>query len=190
MVQAIARQTVGRGGSVDDFKERLAALGRVQGLISMAVDDTVELGELVRLEVLAHGADETGHVLVDGPCIPLNLGHVQSMALVIHELATNAVKHGALQAGNGRLSVTWRIEARAENDWLVLEWRESGVALPPGSGERSGFGKRLIEQSLASTLRAKTQLRFGEDGVSCLIEMPMGGLAASDDPARQSAAAG
>ena len=190
VVQAIARQTVGRGGLVEDFMERLAALGRVQGLISMSSDDTVELGELIRLEVRAHGADEAGHVFVDGPCIQLNLGYVHPIALVIHELATNAVKHGALRPGNGRLSVTWRIEARPEEEWLMLEWRENGVPMAPGSGEQSGFGKTLIERSLESTLRARTRLEFDHDGVCCRIEVPLGRLAVSGIPAPHGVAAG
>ena len=108
------------------------------------------------------------------------------MALVIHELATNALKYGALRAAEGCLRVAWRIEDRQGTDWLVLDWRESGVAMPPGAAGRSGCGKRLIEQSLAATLQATTRLGFEQDGVHCLIEMPASRLAGG---VRQGAAA-
>ena len=177
VVQAIARQTIGKGGSLDAYKDRLSALSRVQGLISDAEDDKVELGEILRLELQAHGASEGGQVVLDGPPVALCLDHVQAVALVVHELATNAVKYGALRYESGHLSVWWRESADGPGDEkLLLEWRESGVTLPPESAERTGFGRQLIERSLAMTLRAKTDLAFGADGVSCRIEIPMGRL--------------
>ena len=178
VVQAIARQTIGKGGSLEAYKERLSALGRVQGLISHAADDTVELGDILRLELQAHGAADDGKVVLDGPRMPLRLDHVQAVALVLHELATNAVKYGALKAETGRLSVWWRLaEDGADGRKLVVEWRESGVEIPPGATERSGFGRELIQRSLALTLRAKTEFGFGPDGVFCRIEMPIDCLA-------------
>ena len=182
VVQAIARQTIGKGGSLEAYKERLSALGRVQGLISHAAGDTVELGDILRLELQAHGAAEDGQVDLDGPPVPLPVEHVQAVALVLHELATNAVKYGALKSDAGRLSVWWRrMEDGADADRLVLEWRESGVKMPPGAADRSGFGRQLIQRSLAMTLRAKTDLMFGEDGITCRIEMPVDRISA--DPA-------
>ena len=174
VVQAIARQTIGKGGSLDAYKDRLSALGRVQGLISHVADDTVELGDILRLELQAHGAAEDGQVNLDGPAMKLRLEHVQAVALVLHELATNAVKYGALKHEGGRLAVTWRqVEEAAGGRKLVVEWRESGVRMAPDAAERSGFGRQLIQNSLELTLRAKTSLVFGEDGVSCRIEMPV-----------------
>ena len=179
VVQAIARQTIGKGGSLDAYKDRLSALGRVQGLISHAADDTVELGDILRLELEAHGAADC-QVKLDGPRMPLRLDHVQAVALVVHELATNAVKYGALQSEAGRLSVWWRqVQNPAGAQDLVLEWRESGVAIPPGAAERSGFGRQLIQSSLALTLRAKTDFAFNEDGIVCRIKMPVDEVAAS-----------
>ena len=175
VVQAIARQTIGKGGSLDAYKDRLSALGRVQGLISHAAHDTVELGDILRLELQAHGAAEDGQIRLDGPPVALRLDHVQAVALVLHELATNAVKYGALKQESGRLVVWWRqLENECGGQLLVLEWRESGVHLPPDAAERSGFGRQLIQRSLVSTLQAKTDLVFGADGVSCRIEMPIG----------------
>ena len=172
VVQAIARQTIGKGGSLEAYRERLSALGRVQGLISHAAENMVELRHIIELELQAHGAGTGDRVVLDGPSIALPLDLVQSLALVLHELATNAVKYGALQNGTGTLAVHWCFLGELANRSLMIEWRESGVAMPPNAGEREGFGRQLIEQSLAASLRAKTELLFGSDGVRCRIEMP------------------
>ena len=177
VVQAIARQTIGKGGSLDDFKERLSALGRVQGLISHATGNSVELGEILTLELKAHGAGDGEHVHLSGPRVDLRLEDVQAVALVLHELATNAVKYGALKAGDAaeqraRLSVTWKVEQRRDSSTLLLDWVETGVAVPAGAN-RIGFGRRLIEDSLTSALKAKTTFVLGPGGVSCSIELPL-----------------
>ncbi len=174
VVQAIMRQTIGKGGPTAAFEERLLALGRVQGLISHAYAETAELGAILRLELQAHGAAEDGRVTLDGPAVPLPLECVQAVALVLHELATNAMKYGALRVEGGRLSVRWRRSGdTADNDTLILDWCESGVPLPPDAGRGSGFGRQLIQRSLAMTMRARTDLAFGPDGVTCRIEMPV-----------------
>ena len=174
LVQAIARQTIGKGGSLDAYKDRLSALGRVQGLISLETDEMVELGHLIRLELEAHGATDDSKLTIDGPAVPLPLDHVQSIALVVHELATNAVKHGALKSEAGRLEVRWHYGTNGDGcQTLVIDWRESGVVMPGDAGERHGFGRELIQNSLAAALRAKTELVFGPNGVSCWIEIPL-----------------
>ena len=177
VVQAIARQTLGKGGSLDAFKQRLSALGRVQGLISHASEEGVELGELVRLELQAHGAlgelQNPGQVTLSGPPVALGLGRVQAVALVLHELATNATKYGALKDGGGKLSIDWRIGGTGDDRLLHIDWRESGVALPPGSEGPEGFGMQLIRRSLTGTLRAETELDFGPDGVMCVFTIPL-----------------
>ncbi len=177
VVQAIARQTIGKGGSLDAYKDRLSALGRVQGLISHAADETVELGHVIRLELEAHGAADESRLTVEGPATPLSLDQVQSIALVVHELATNAVKHGALKSEAGRLAVRWNHAPNEEGGKnLVIDWRESGVDMPEDAGTRNGFGRQLIQNSLTASLRARTELVFGPDGVSCWIEIPIGDL--------------
>ena len=177
VVQAIARQTLGRGGTLDSFKDRLAALGRVQGLISQAVDERVELGQLVRLELEAHGAlgdaQSEARVTLAGPYVALDLGRVQSVALVLHELSTNAVKYGALRDNTGSLSVAWHVTTRDGQPLLLLDWEEHGVAIPAGTAMKDGFGMQLIRRSLTNTRLAVSEVQFGTDGVSCHIEFPL-----------------
>jgi two-component system CheB/CheR fusion protein len=109
-----------------------------------------------------------------GPVVLLRTEQVQTVALAIHELATNAVRHGALQEGSGQLAVQWLIEHRINKGRvLVLEWTERGVTMPAERPPRIGYGRTLIERSLRFTLRASTELGFGEDGIFCRIEIPL-----------------
>ncbi len=180
MVQAIALQTLGKGGSMESYMQRLSALGRVQSLISRANGDAIDLGEIVRLELQAHAAGDA-RVSVAGPPVALRLEQVQTFALSLHELATNAVKYGALRVPEGRLDIGWRLEPPANDtrsglQRLVLDWVESGVTIEPGQETRRGYGRQLIERALVFSLRAETRLEFRDGGVACRIEVPLQGV--------------
>ncbi len=187
VVRSLADRTLDSTASLDDYKERfgrrLSALSRVQGLLShLAAGERVAFDELLRAELVAHGAvDGTAtKVTLDGPSdVPLRSATVQTFALALHELATNAVKYGALSASNpeGRLAVAWHVLATSDDDGprLYVEWRESGVVMShveaPARG--GGYGRELIERALPYQLGAKTTYELGNDGVRCTIEVPM-----------------
>ena len=174
VVRSIARQTLGRGGTVEGFSERLSALGRVQNLVSRAATDTVDLRDLIALELEAQGAPEGGRVELAGPAVALRVEQVQTLALAVHELVTNAAKHGALTAPEGRLSIRWHVAPAPEGVRnLVLDWVETGVALPPVGEMRHGYGRELIERALPFDLGARTRLEFGPDGVHCHMEITL-----------------
>ena len=103
--------------------------------------------------------------------MPLGFELVQTLGLVLHELATNALKYGALKEPYGRLSVSWKVRKDVDVAVLVLAWRESGVP-DLKAPSRKGFGSELIEKAMRYTLQAKTELTFSDDGVFCLIEVP------------------
>jgi two-component sensor histidine kinase len=130
------------------------------------------MSELVRLELQALGAEPDGQrVTVEGPEVTLPKRSVQILALALHELATNARKHGALAAPEGRLAVTWRTISRDAQRSLAIEWREynavaGGKNVPSA---RKGFGRALIEEALPYQLDAQTRLEFGPDGVFCSV---------------------
>ena len=174
IVQSIARQTMGDGVEMDAFLARLSALSRVQSLLGRAGNDQVEIGDIVRLELEALGSLTAGKVVTRGEAMSLGLENVQTFGLVLHELATNAMKYGALRDQPGHLEIAWWLEAKTptRNALIVLEWRETGAPEPPDTSRR-GFGRRLIEQALAYTLQAKTEFAFRPDGVFCRIEMPL-----------------
>jgi PAS domain S-box-containing protein len=187
VVQAIANQTRRSSTDLDsfvaEFGSRLRALGRVQSLLSRAEQEDIDLRTLIEAELGAHGdgALEPGKVTVEGEKVALPPGSAQALGLAIHELATNAMKYGALHQPTGRLRVRWTVEALPAADSrpgdggrrVRLEWRESGVPMPAGSPPRRGYGRELIERALPYQLRARTELVFGPDGVSCVILAPI-----------------
>ena len=150
----------------------------MQGLLSRLNDpDRVSFDELLKAELSAMGSDE-GRVTLQGPPdIRLRSSTVQTLAMALHELATNAVKYGALCEDGGRLTVSWQFEAEGEGHkpWLQVDWRETGVTMPlsgptpPGSGQ----GRELIEQALPYQLSARTTYHLGPDGVHCTISLPV-----------------
>ena len=173
-------------GALDGFFERLSSLGRAQNLISRAEGERVKLADIVRAELEAYAHATRSRLEMHGPTVRLASHQVQIIALALHELVTNAVKYGALQAPEGRLSVTWETWLGAQGrQRLALLWRESGVRMPPHAGIRRGQGRELIENALRFSLHADTQLVFGDDGVWCRIELPVDRRGADRlDPAR------
>jgi two-component system, chemotaxis family, CheB/CheR fusion protein len=153
--------------------ERLGAPGRVQSLVGQSKGKDVDLAEVVRLKLHAYASEGDGQVRISGPSVTLGYERVQILALALHELTTNAVKHGALKAETGELPIHWAVREQMDDvPLLVLDWQESGVAMPSDISRR-GYGRELIERALRYTTRANTQLTFRADGVSCRIELPL-----------------
>lgn len=165
---------------MDDFRQRfgdrLTALSRVQGRLSqLAAGARVTFDELLASELTALGAPDN-RVTLDGPeGVQLRSTTVQTFALALHELATNALKYGALAAQGGHLTVRWTLEAAEQRrPRLQVDWRESGVDMTQ-VGERasgSGYGRELIERALPYQLQAKTTYQLTADGVHCTIDVP------------------
>ena len=181
VVRSIARQTLDTSDSLDSFRkafnERLSALSRVQGLLSRADMERITIAMLIRSELEALGATELRERLqVDGPEIAVRNSTVQTLALAIHELATNARKYGALANDHGHLSVTWRVDGEEERR-LVLEWCEDGIV--PAQMDRdliersTGYGRELIERALPYALGARTEYDLGTDSLRCIIDLPL-----------------
>jgi PAS domain S-box-containing protein len=179
VVRSIADQTVRSAVSLDafrqDFSERLAALSRVQGLLSRAEFEPITLGALVELELqamgTAHGADR---IVTGGPDVVIRNSVVQTLSLALHELATNARKYGALSNSEGHLSVLWHWSQATERT-LVLEWLETGIRHDPAQPVRSsgGFGRKLIEKALPYTVGAKTSFELEPTQLRCTVALPL-----------------
>jgi two-component system, chemotaxis family, CheB/CheR fusion protein len=170
------------------FQDRLEASGRVQGLLFRAEGGRVTFDELINTELAAQSVSvgEHGLVTLDGPKgIPLRSGTVQSLAMALHELMTNAAKYGALKQPNRRLSIRWRQETLAENGkpWL-LDWKESGVEMPPSDAKPRGrgHGRELIELVLPYQSDAQTTFATEADGVHCTISPPTSEQGMIDHP--------
>ncbi len=190
VIRSIADKTARASTDLGDFqhrfRDRLDALARVQGLLSRLSDhDRVAFDELVRAEIAVMGGPAS-QVTLTGPSeVRLRSSTVQVLAMALHELATNAVKYGALAQPAGRLQISWWLEPMPGNGdpWLHVDWRERGItmpgAAPPGSGQGSGGqgsggqGRELIERGLPYQLKAKTSFTLGPDGVHCTIAVPV-----------------
>ena len=181
VVDGLAEQTLASADSLDDFggafRQRLATLSRVQGLLSRGEATRVTIHELVTLELRALGAEPDGdRVAVAGPDVALPNRSVQILALGLHELATNARKHGALRMGAaaGRLCVSWTV-ANGDVARLVLRWEETGIASggARAQAERAGLGRTLIEKALPYQLDALTRLEIDDDAVRCVVSIAL-----------------
>lgn len=172
VVSVVAERTKTASSTLEDFWERLElrleALGRSQALLSRS-GPGVNLSNLTRLELAAHGADSESGVHAEGPEIWLQPNQVQMLGLALHELMTNALKHGALTSSGGRLSITW---GKHDDERIWLLWEETPASPPRSPPGRRGFGRELIEEVLPYDLDAKTRLEIGPDGVRCAIELP------------------
>nr|WP_244422895.1 PAS domain-containing protein [Bradyrhizobium sp. ORS 278] len=182
VVRSMADKTARASTDLADFraryKDRLDTLSRVQGLLSLLKEhDRISFDDLIRSELTAV-AGVSERVVLDGPSgVRLRSSTVQMLAMALHELVTNAVKYGALAQPAGRLAVVWTLERDGDDDrpWLHIDWRESGVDMPPPGAVPAGTGqgRELIEQALPYQLSAKTSYRFTDDGVRCTISIPV-----------------
>jgi len=194
VVGTIAKGTLRSSKTFDDFsttfQDRLEVLGRAQGLLFRTHEGgRVTFDELINTELAAQcvRVGEHGAVTLDGPKdIPLRSRTVQSLAMALHELMTNAVKYGALKQPNAHLTVRWRQETLAESGkpWLHLDWKESGVEMPPLGAKRhgSGQGRELIERVLPYQFDAQTTFAMEADGVHCTISLPASEHKVTDRP--------
>lgn len=173
VIQAMARQTARHSGSIaaflDRFSARVQALARSHDLLVAEGWHGASLNELVRSQ-LAHYIDgESDQVSIDGPDIQLTPEATQSLGLALHELVTNAAKHGALSRLTGRVEVTWQPIPR--DGGVELVWRETKgpkVSEP----KRRGFGSVVIEHNLARALDAEVSMDFAPDGLTCRVAVP------------------
>jgi two-component sensor histidine kinase len=136
----------------------------------------VTLEDLVLMELDALGKRPGSQITVEGPRFALPQLSIQTLALAVHELATNALKHGALYGPEGHLAVTWRFLPNDKGDpQLSFEWCESGLHLGNHSigNAKKGFGRHLIEDALPYQLDATTHFELGREGVRCRIELPL-----------------
>lgn len=186
VVRAIAKRTQRAGGSLEEFSDRfvsrLDSLARANGLLSRLKEgDRVAFDELLEAELRGHGIAvpdyDDGRIALCGPGgIRLRSASVQTLALALHELVTNATKHGALGRPGGRLAIEWRVVDPRGEPRLRVEWHERwemplDVARVNADGR--GYGRELIERAIPFQLGAQTSYDLRPDGLTCVIDLPM-----------------
>lgn len=163
----------------DALDARLDAFGAAHGLLARLQHTAVDVRQIAET-ILAPHATSDGRVRIAGPEVGLPPQASVSLALALHELATNAAKHGALSVAGGAVELGWQIEASGGRARMRMLWRESGgpVVTAP---TRRGFGSRMIERNLAAALDGSVEVRFEPTGVVAEIVALLddGGVAAA-----------
>ena len=177
-VAVVAMQTRQGSSSMDEFVKaldgRIQSMAAAHSLLSQSRWQGVGLTDLVRHQLAPYVTDV--NTSISGPNIVLTAAATQAIAMVLHELATNAAKYGALSTSDGRVSVNWDRRSSgnpAEN--LMIAWREIGGP-PVAAPIQSGFGTNLIRNLIPHELGGTVDLAFASDGVYCKIEFPVEGL--------------
>lgn len=129
------------------------------------------LDDVVSEAVMVYSTAVPSPITIEGPAVRISAKMALALAMVLHELCTNAAKYGALSVPGGRVDVRWRVD-RNEAPVLRLMWQETGgpTVVPPA---RRGFGTRLIERQVALEFGAEVALDFASTGVRCLIRAPI-----------------
>jgi two-component sensor histidine kinase len=127
---------------------------------------------LVRDEMLLHAA-RPEQFAISGSEVRLPSKSAEWMSLVIHELAINAVEHGALGQSPARIEVAWQVEMKLGERFLHFEWLETGVRMPASTPFTPGFGCKLVERLIASELNGRGNMTFLAGGARCRIEIPL-----------------
>ena len=171
LVQAIAAQTlrsVPDQTPVEVFVQRIHALSTAHDVLLHQRWTSASIGTVVRSVLSA--AQNIDRFDVSGPELSLGARATLSLSLLLHELVTNAVKHGALSMEGGRVALGWAVEREGDEDHLLLRWREAGGP-KTGSPMRRGFGSRLIKMGLAGT--GGVELRYVPSGFEADFRAPV-----------------
>jgi len=175
MIQSFASLTL-KNSTPADFHYalmgRIHALASAHDLLTKSSWSDASLNNLVSAELAAFNR-EPSRIAWRGGEISLTSKQALGLGMVIHELATNAVKHGALSTPTGCVSLDWRISEGAKPEQLEILWTEhEGPPVEPPS--RVGFGSRLIRQIVSNDLGGSLNYAFESRGLRCSIRIPMG----------------
>jgi PAS domain S-box-containing protein len=169
VVQSILRLTRADSieGLVSALDGRIQALARAHTLLSNTRWQGADLARLVTEEMDPYRSRDSERVVMTGPALLLRPSMAQAFALVLHELATNAAKYGALSSESGRVLVGWELTP----DTLVLQWSESGgpTAKVP---TKNGFGTRVVIASIERELQGKATFNWRPEGLECILAVP------------------
>ena len=183
MVQAIAAQTLRNAPDFETAKDalaaRLIALGKAHDLLLTGERESAGIDAVIAGALSLHDDRQPGRFAIRGPDVEVGPRAALSLSLMMHELATNAAKYGALSVPEGRIVVDWEV-AEAETEPLFrMAWTERGGprVAPPS---RKGFGSRLIERGLAGAIGGEVVLAYEPAGVVCRVIAPLSGVQAPE----------
>jgi PAS domain S-box-containing protein len=169
----LATVRLSRADTSEDLKQliegRINALAQVHGLFVESRWAGAELRSLVTQELTPFCGETEGRVRIDGAPVMLEPDRAQTIAISLHELATNSAKYGSLSAAGGRVEVAW---SRTAEGQLSLRWIESGgpPVTPPS---HRGFGSKIMENIIAGQLKGEVRFDWRDQGLMCEIVLPL-----------------
>jgi two-component sensor histidine kinase len=175
LVQSIAKQTrsddPGARAYEEAFLSRLGALARAENIIFEAQGSKLDLKQLVARSLAPFESDRAGKVTIEGPPLRVPVRSGRMLGLAMHELGTNATKHGALSCPDGEVRVSWSVQGAKGERRVDLCWIESGGPSihPP---ERQGFGTRLLTSLVSYELNGHAELGYATGGLNYNLEFP------------------
>ena len=177
MIRAMANRTAPGASGAEHYRSllegRLLALARVQALLTREANAGGSLRHIIESEIAAQAYHGHQYALT-GPDITLPPKAVEVLTLAFHELATNALKYGALSVPEGRLSVVWALVERKSGLWVFLDWVEADAPFREPSTRR-GFGSELIEARIPYELGGRGTITISPEGARCHLEFPLQG---------------
>ncbi|KFG67294.1 sensor histidine kinase [Microvirga sp. BSC39] len=175
-VQSISAQTLRTADTKEEARDalerRLLALSRAHDVLTRESWDGADLVEVIEKALEPYQISGENRLRITGPHVRVTPRMSLALAMAMHELATNAVKYGALANKTGTIDVSWKVTNGTAPPRLALRWTETGgpPLVPP---RRRGFGSRLIERSLANDLDGQVEIAFAPTGVVCTVDAPV-----------------
>jgi PAS domain S-box-containing protein len=173
MVSLTARSATSPQEMGKALRGRLETLGRAHSLIAPALSGggvenrSAAMNELVRAVLAPY--EETGRITAEGEALKVGPNATTALTLVLHELATNALKYGALSTEAGRLAIAWRLDGGS----LVLTWAESGGPAVEGAPATEGFGSQLARKSITGQLGGRIHFDWRREGLNLTMTLPV-----------------
>ncbi|MGZ8921710.1 MAG: PAS domain S-box protein [Limisphaerales bacterium] len=152
-----------------DFDERLRSLAVSHELLVREDWHSVPIADLVRSQLAFVSGREAAQVTIDGPELRLTASQAEYLGLALHELATNAMKHGALSVTSGKVHVAWTLDKPTER--LLFEWRER-EGPPVAEPQRKGFGLVILKTIVPTVFQGTAELRYRADGFRWNLSAP------------------
>lgn len=173
-VQAVLNATMRSSVTMVEFAQafggRIGSLARTHALITEDEAQVASFEGLLRAELDAYA--DGGRITLEGPRLKLPSELAVPVSMALHELTTNALRHGALSHPGGRVVVSWSVEDDPTGPWLAWTWNEHDGP-PPTLPTREGFGTRLLNKILTAQVAAEVDIAFDGDGLRINVRLPL-----------------
>jgi two-component sensor histidine kinase len=175
-VQGLLGATARSTNSVDEFyrsfADRIVSLANTHNLLTEDYWQTAPLIEMFKNELAHYDDGAQQRISLDGPPVELSADLAVPIGMAVHELTTNAAKHGALSVSGGQIAVTWNVRDLDAERRLVIDWVERGGP-PVEQPRRKGFGSTLLHRVLTHQCHAAIRIAYDREGLSCHMEIPL-----------------